>query len=313
MKHSPTRRSQGGFLGSLFSAGASLIGGILGNKSQERQADEANQQSEISTAKQMEFQNEQNRLAESFSADQYGIARSFNKEEAEINRAFQKTMTGKNRRFQERMSATAVRRQMKDLRAGGLNPILAARYGGSSTPGGNVPSGSQATAGGSASGVTSSGSSYSGQQAKVTNVLSPAVQAYWSAKSNAASIDNTEANTKLTEAATSKTESETKNTMQSTINKVQELSNLVATEENLSQDKKIKIKAQLLQAAQLALTKAKTRTERELLKQLETHITRLQIDRDYHKNVGKIDRYARGITEKLKLGPIRWAPTKGPR
>ncbi|AXH74057.1 MAG: DNA pilot protein [Microviridae sp.] len=64
----------------------------------------------------------------------------------------------KNRDFQERMSGSAYQRAMKDMRAAGLNPLLAYQQGGSSTP-----SGSQASATfenameGMGKGVTSAG------------------------------------------------------------------------------------------------------------------------------------------------------------
>lgn len=110
-------KKQAGFFQAIIPwipAIAAGIGGLLGNKGQRS----ANQANSALSLRQMEFEGEQ----------------------AAINRDFTSAQAQRQMDFQEVMASTQHSREIADLKAAGLNPILSASQGG---PGAAAPGGAQ--------------------------------------------------------------------------------------------------------------------------------------------------------------------------
>lgn len=126
---------------------------------------------------------------------------AFNAQQAQINRD-----------WQTQMSNTAYQRGMADMKAAGLNPILAANLGGATTPGGGPASVSLGNPGSfMQSGVTAAGSALQ-TAANTKTALTQANKDQSQVELNKSSTDYTRSNTELNQKLGVKTEAETETT-----------------------------------------------------------------------------------------------------
>ena len=106
--------------------------------------DAANAANQSYLQQQMDYNKQAAADANAFNQAMWEQTAAYNSAEAQKNRDFSAQQAQIQREWQEKMAGQAIQTQMKDLKAAGVNPILAASYGGANFGSGAAASGSTA-------------------------------------------------------------------------------------------------------------------------------------------------------------------------